>query len=181
VCSRDFDPLATTSRREVLFIILRSPVEFLQHIRIVKCFGHNRGGIGIRDYRNILIFQIRRHAGFDWIRMKDIAYVNDVKTFAGKRKFMKWTFVYFIFLVLSVFRLTDYDYLFGIFKLFLVLTDLKSMWRAKPKTIVVSLHTFSDLWSGFPHEIFKECGFAWDSENNFERMWCLSNSFCIII
>jgi hypothetical protein len=79
--SRYFGPLANTSRREVLLMMLSSPVItiyecgictgaiswfrlevfsvwFLQHILVVKYFGCKKCGIGIRDYRNRLIFKI---------------------------------------------------------------------------------------------------------------------------
>jgi len=53
--------------------------------------------------------------------MNDIAYVNAIKIFVGKRQFQKETFVYFIFLNADRFE---------------------SLWPAMSKTIAASLYSF---------------------------------------
>ena len=55
-------------------------------------------GINIRKYRHRLILKIWWNFRFDGFVMKDIAKVNAIKTFVGKRQFQKGKFVYFIFL-----------------------------------------------------------------------------------
>jgi hypothetical protein len=52
----------------------------------------------MQNYRHILILKIWWDFRFDRFVMKDIAYVNAIKTFVGKRQFQKGTFIYFIFL-----------------------------------------------------------------------------------
>ena len=55
-------------------------------------------GISIRNYRYGLILRIWWNDIFDGFVMEDIAQVNAISTFVGKRQFPKGTFVYFIFL-----------------------------------------------------------------------------------
>ena len=64
---------------------------------------------------------------------------------------------------------------------FIMATGLKRLWQAISKTIFVNLHWFEFGFVGWfsNDELYKECSFERDSDNSFERIWCMPNDFCL--
>ena len=135
-------------------------IEIMQCVFVINNFWRYWYGINIRNYRQGLILKIWWNFRFDGFVMKDIAYVNAIKIFVGKRQFEKKR------LFIST---------------FLIPTGLKRLWPAISKTIAVSLYSFEFGFVALftKHELYKACSFESGSENSFERMWYTPNGCCI--